>query len=62
MHAAHALEAAALDEYLDDDRLDDLLWNLSLYSPVGGEPHLIKIDALRASVTATLKVLGETSS
>lgn len=38
--AASDLEAAILDHFLDDERLDDLLYSLSMYSPAEGAPYL----------------------
>jgi hypothetical protein len=39
MEAARALEAAVLDQYPGDERLDDLLEALSLYAPGSGRPY-----------------------
>ncbi len=37
--AASRLEALVIDEYADDERLDELLYMLSMYSPGAGAPY-----------------------
>ncbi len=37
--AASLLEGAVIDDYPGDERLDDLLYTLSMYSPGTGAPY-----------------------
>jgi hypothetical protein len=37
--AAQALEGVLIEEYLGDERMEELLYALSLYSPGSGEPY-----------------------
>ena len=51
MDAARALEGVVLNDYPGDERLDDLLEALALYSPGEGPPY-VNAEDLRSAVRA----------
>ncbi|WP_404595484.1 hypothetical protein [Paenarthrobacter histidinolovorans] len=55
--AAQALEGVLIDEYLGDDRTEELLYLLSLYSPGSGVPYSEASD-VRPVVLSTLESLA----
>ncbi|MCP1415489.1 hypothetical protein [Paenarthrobacter sp. A20] len=57
VRAAQALEGVLIEEYLGDDRMEELLYVLSLYSPGGGVPHSEASD-VRPLVLSTLESLA----
>ena len=54
--AASDLEAAILDEYIDDKRLLDLLEALALYAPGSGSPYC-EAEELRAILRKSIREL-----
>ncbi|MGJ0386653.1 hypothetical protein [Paenarthrobacter sp. Y-19] len=58
MHAAQALERVLIDEYLGDDRTEELLYVLSLYSPGSSVPYSEASD-VRPLVLSTLESLAK---
>jgi hypothetical protein len=57
MRAAQALEGVLIDEYFGDDRTEELLYVLSLYSPGSGVPYSEASD-VRPLVLSTLENLA----
>jgi len=55
--AANELEGVVIDEYLDDERTEDLLEGLSLYSPGSGREYL-DAPELRQLLVRTLEELA----
>lgn len=53
IHAANALEAVVLDDYLDDDRFDELGEVLALYAPGQGRPYS-DAEELRSVIRQTI--------
>lgn len=53
VEAARRLEAAVIDDYAGDERLDELLYLLSMYSPGLGAPYCDAAE-LRKAVGQTL--------
>lgn len=58
MQTARALEAALLDQYPGDDRLDDLLEALSLYAPGSGTPYYGP-EELREVLRSAMSILDQ---
>jgi hypothetical protein len=56
--AARALEAVIVEDYLGDERLEELLYILSMYSPAGGPPYT-DAATLRREVAVGLQTLDE---
>ncbi len=56
--AAGVLEAAVLDDYPGDERFDELLYVLSLYSPGAGAPYC-DAEELRDAVRRAQVDLGD---
>jgi hypothetical protein len=56
--AAGLLEAVVLDDYPGDERFDELLYVLSLYSPGAGAPYC-DAEELRDAVRRALADLGD---
>ncbi|KGM13800.1 hypothetical protein [Cellulomonas bogoriensis] len=59
--AAGLLEAVVLDDYPGDERFDELIYVLSLYSPGMGAPYCDAKD-LRDVVRRALATLGDPAS
>ena len=57
MRAAQALEGVLIDEYPGDDRTEELLYVLSLYSPGNGVPYSEASD-IRPLLLSTLESLA----
>ena len=57
VRAAQALEGVLIEEYLGDDRTEELLYVLSLYSPGSGVPYSEASD-VRPLVPSTLESLA----
>lgn len=55
--AANNLEAVVLDEYLDDDRFEELSEVLALYAPGQGSPYL-DVAELRSVIQRTIARIG----
>lgn len=55
--AAQALEGVLIEEYLGDERTEELLYVLSLYSPASGKPYSGAPD-VRRLVLSTLEDLA----
>jgi hypothetical protein len=51
--AARDLEAVVLDDYVDDERFDELIYTLSIYAPAQQEPFS-NADDLRRVIAYTL--------
>ncbi|MDP9937236.1 hypothetical protein ACIPY0_07370 [Paenarthrobacter nicotinovorans] len=58
VRAAQALEGVLFDEYPGDDRTEELLYVLSLYSPGNGAPYSEASD-VRPLVLSTLECLAQ---
>jgi hypothetical protein len=56
--AASLLEVAVLNDYPGDERLDELLYVVSLYSPGAGAPYC-EAEELRDAVRRALTDLGD---
>lgn len=61
VQAAKELEGVLLDDYPDDDRLDDLLEALTLYAPGQPAPY-VGVQQLRTAIMAALDALRREQS
>ena len=56
-NVAQELEGVLIEEHLDDEQMDDLLYALSLYAP-GDGPEYFDAHQLRIVLTETLRQLA----